>query len=671
MDDCPRRALLGGIGAAVAATTAGCLSLTDDSAPSDGGSDDDVDVDVETLFEYVPDAFDTEITLTAADIDRLETADTPDGYGLAFGLGTAALQEWGGDAEAVSSGIVVEDADDFSVPLTVISLEDGDLDTLDLETDVSLESKDHDSGVSYEYATHGDSDDAVAVVDDVALFAESESTIDAALETVGDDEPTLLDEEPALSEGLDYISDADTRTAITDVDDEVPEFDLDGDDIDYVAFATTVVDADTLEHTYVYGLASESLVTDEIVSAFEDELAQEPAHLGDEPTIETDDNVVTLSWTTDLEAQRQAEDHDSPSGLQVESFDPDDEYVHVRFTSGDPTPVDELTIELEDEEYDDEIWADGQTEVGEDDTIRFEMDVLEPNLSVTVSHEGDGFGSSFGTTIFNNFIFDLQYDADAETMTIRYEDEYALDGDKLVVGVYDDELNFDSEDDPVTSETPWEGDTLEEGAEVTLDSIEPGQTVVVGWEEPTIENSLAQRTVQPPGVPLIEYEYEANRLTVELTFEDDESEPADDYELRIDDEPASTQWSDDGDTVSDGSTLTLDDVETGAQIGVFWDEDFRIGGSSAVPNVDILAEIDGDSLVLEYEDGPSLPVSSLEIDVFADGETTEIDLEEEVDETFEEGERVTLMENVETEQMTPSVSLRYDGNVIGSAFPDV
>lgn len=670
MDDCPRRTLLGGIGATVAATTAGCLSLTDDSATADGGSDDDDDVDVETLFEYVPDAFNSEITLTAADIDRLETADTPDGYGLAFGFGTAALQEWGGDADAVSKGIVVEDADDFSIPLTVISLKDGDLNALGLEEDVSLESKDHDSGVSYEYGAQDDSDDAVAVVDDVALFAESDSTIDAALGTVGDDEPTLLDEEPALREGLDYVSDADTRTVVTDVDDEMPEFDLEGDDIDYMAFATTVVDSDTLEHTYVYGLASESLVTDELVADFEDEIAEEPAHLGDDPTVETDGDIVSLTWTIDLEAQRQAADHDSPTGLQVESFDPDDEYVHVRFTSGDPTPVDELTIELEDEEYDEEIWADGQTEVGEDDTIRLEMDVLEPNLSVTVSHEGDGFGSSFGTTIFNNFVFDFQYDADAEAMTIRYEDEYALDGDKLAVGVYDGELNFDSEDDPVTSETPWEGETLEEGGEATLEALEPGQTVVVGWEEPTIENSLARRTVQPPGVPRIDYEYETNRLTVELTFEDDVSEPADDYELRIDDKPASMQWRDDGETVSDGSTLTLDDVETGAQIGVFWDDDFHIGGSSAVPSVDIVAEIDGDTLVLEYEDGPSLPASSLEADVFADAEATEIDLAEEAGETLEEGERVTLLEGVEDES-TPSVSLLYDGNVIGSAFPDV
>ncbi|WP_436346824.1 hypothetical protein [Natronorubrum sp. FCH18a] len=673
MQDHPRRTLLGGIGSTVALAAAGCLSLTDDGSPPDESddsdeTDDDSAIDADTLFEYVPDAFDTAVNVTSADLDRLETAETGNRYGLSYGIGVAALHEWGGDVSAVSRGVVVEQFDDFSIPLSVLELEDGDLDALDLDAELTLESTEHDSGTSYERGSPDDEDDVVALVDDVAILAESDELVDAALDAAAGDATTLLEGQSALDAGVDYFADAGTKI-VGAHDDIEPEFDLDADDVQFAAYATTVIDANTLEHTQALALESESAITDELLERFEETVTAYPPQHGSAVTTDTDGEVVTATWTVDLEARRRAAEHNSPSGLRVESVDPDNEYVDVRVTHADPTPVDELTIEIEDEPYDEAIWADGQDVIDEGDTIRFESDRLEPNLSVTVTHEGDGFTSSVTTAILNHFHFAFEHEPDAETVTVRYEDEYPLEGDDVTVGVHDAEYQYGSSADPLQTVTPWDG-TLSTGDEVTLEDVEPGMTVVVGWEEPTFENALSNTTVRPPGRPHIDYDYETNTLTVELVFEGDESEPADAYELQIDNEPAETQWSDESRTVSDGSTVVLDDVDIGSNVTVVWGDDLYLGGGSATPSIRLSASIDDGALAIGHEDGPSLSVSRLEAQIYTADGTTEVPLEDAADGTFSEGDSITVLEDADVDDTRPSVSLMYDGHFIASAFPE-
>lgn len=661
----PRRTLLGGIGSTAAIAAAGCLSLTDDT---DDSSDDDEEF--EALLEYVPATFDKSITLSTVDLDRLETVDTPDGQplGFAYAFGAAILQEWDEDVD-VSKGVVVERMDDLETPLFVLELEDGSTIT-ESDDDLSLESRTHDSGLEYEYDT--DDGDAIAIVDDIAVVGESEAIVEDALDATAGEAETLLESRPAFDSGLEYFADADT-TAITtdhDADDEITEeFGIDADDLEYLGFATTVLDAQTVEHTYGFALESESLVTDDLLAELESAFGETPVQHGSEISVEADGAVATASWTVDLEAQQRAMEHDTPSGLTLESENPDDvdgEYVEARFTHGDPTPVEQLTIELEGEVYDDEIWADGQETVGEDDTIRLEADRIEPNLKVTITHETPHFSSSYTTHLFGNFRFRFDHDPDTGTMTVEYEDDYAFDGDDLTLAVYDEEHPF-GDDEPTRTATPWEGATLSAGDEATVDDIEPGMAVLVSWQGTTPDDSVARTTVNPPGRARIDYEYETETVRVEFAFEDDRSEPAANYELLLDDEPAPTQFTDVTETVSDGTAVTIDDVDVGTNVTVTWGgEELYVGGGNAAPRIELAADLEDGDLAITHEEGPALPVSDLEAQYWHETDHETIAFDSAAEGTFAAGDTVTLPD-VDIESSVHSVSVRYDDAVVGSA----
>lgn len=674
----PRRTLLGGIGSTVAIAAAGCLSITDDTDDSPSDSDDDEtgdesDADLAALLEYVPASIDGPLNLATADLDRLADAETA-GPGVAFGWGTAPLQQWGGgDTSAVSRSVVVERNETFSTPLVVLAIDDdAGPDALGLGADVTLESREHDSGTSYERGTIDGGDGVIALVDDVALVAESGETIDAALDAAAGDATLLIEARPALEAGLERFADADTK--ILTLNDEVAsEFELDADGFRYAAFATTVLDADTVEYTSAVELESESLVTDDRLATFEERFDAFPPQHSSDVVVDADGAVMMATWTVDLEAQRRAAEHDSPSGVKVETVDPDAEYVSARVTHADPTPVDELTIEIDGDAYDEAIWADGQEQIEEGDTIRLETALLEPNLPVTIIHEADNFTASVTTRLLSHFRFDFDHDPDAGTVTIRYEDEYPLDGDDVIVAVHDvdaEPYQYDDTDEPMQTATPWDGTTLSAGDETTLNGLEPGMRITVGWQGTTFEDAIASTRIRPPGQPHVDYEYETNTLTVELGFEDDGTEPADAYELLIDDEPAPAQWRDTAETVSDGATVVVDDVDVGSNVIVTWGDGVQVGGGSATPSLEVTADLEDGDLVLAHDGGPELPASNLSAEVYRrDGPTT-IALDTVTDGTFADGDAVTLLEDLETDSDSLSVSVLYDGHWITSAFAE-
>ena len=612
MQEYPRRTLLGGIGATITAALAGHAVAAD----GDGEQNPDaVEVpadgpDFSSLLEFLPASVATDsMQLTVADVERLFEADEPHGPHVPVGPATIDPE----DVSKVTSVVTTDEG--YSTPVTVV---EGDV-----EFDGEPESNETDDGVAYELYEHDDRRGEAtyaAVTDDVAIVTTAESTIDDAFTASAGDADRLLDEAPRLAAGIEAYEYADSRHVTVEEELHLP-FDLDDGDVNFAAFASTVIDPDTVRVDLGVDFEDEAAITDEVLEAIEAEFTYMPTQ--DEPKVEVDGTLVTVTIVRNLAAERAVREHDSPGFLRVNDRDVDleDDYLEIELGRGDPTPVEDLTFEVGEAEYDREIWAGDAKTLAEGDTIRIDMDDVEPNLQVRLRHEHELGSSSSGTTILNHFRFRFEYDYETKRVEVEYDDEFPLDGDRLWLAAYDRDARSaphgpDAEEpEPRATRQPWDGE-LSAGDDATLDGVLPGDEVIVGWDGDTNRDSIAQHRVSPPGDVSFEYEYDSRTVTATLELEDER--PAEKYELRVDDEPADTQWADEADTVADGATLEVADVEVGSRLTVVWSEtDARVGGYRVSPPGGATFEYEYDSrtlsATLELEDDVERPAEKYEL----------------------------------------------------------
>ena len=620
MPQCPRRTLLGGIGTTITVALAGnAATATDGDSPTDRGSETP---SFEALLDALPASAATDsMMVSAIDFDRRRKANEP--YDPRPTTGSFRI-----DPASVSKQVTVLDTDDgYSRGVTVL--------TGDIRLAGDGERRETDDGLAYDRYETADSELVAGVTDSLVVIAEDEATIADALAAKAGDGERLLEAEPVIEDALESHATADSY--VVQIGDESG---LSGDDADveYVVRAMTVRGPDTIEVTVEVAFEDAADVTDELVERLTGDLAY-MATKG-EPTVETDGAVVTITAERDLAAERAARNHESPGFLRPErDIDPDDDVLEIEIGRGDPTPVEDLTLEVDDEEYDREIWADGHGTLEEGDTIVIDMDDVEPNLSVTIRHDHEAGSSASSTTILDHFRFDFAYDVDAETLTLEYADDFPLEGDSVSLAVYEDRPTYRPDGDgpePRTTAQPWTG-TLSAGDEATLEGVTPGETVLVCWEGTSQQDSIAYHRIRPPGVVSFDYEYDSRTLSATLEFEDGGERRADAYELLLDDEPAATQWADEYETVTSGATIDVEDVPAGTDVTVVWgDDDVRVGGTRPRPSIE-LAFTD-DETAVEHVGGDSLPASALTARVWTDDERIEIDLDEEIDGEFTDGE---------------------------------
>lgn len=644
MKQCPRRTLLGGIGTTITAAMAGsAVGATTVQSDSDGDSPA-----VDDLLDYLPASVASDsMMVMATDYERRREANEP--YDPTPTTGRFEI-----NSESVSKQAVVYDTGDsgFSMPITVLAG----------EFDLEGESRETDGGIEYDY--HESEETVAAATETLAVIAEADDTVDDAFAAKAGEAERLLAAEPLLEDGFELFDGRAGYTVQTADNSQLP--DSMGDvTVEYIARAMTVLGPDTLEMNIGVALEDASNITDELIETLKGDLAY-TATKG-EPTVETDGTLVTISVERDLAAERAVREHDSPGFLQAErDFDLEDEYLEIEVGRGDPTPIEDLTLEVGGEEYDRDIWADGHGTLEEGDTIVVDMDDVEPNLSVTLTHEHQLGESSSGTTILNRFEFEFDYDIDTEILTVEYADEFPLDGEKVSLVAYDERPRYrprDGEDavEPKATIQPWSG-TMSAGDKATLEDVQPGDTALACWEGTGQQDSIARTRIRPPGHVRFEYDYENETLSATVKFEDETERSAAEYELLIDDEPAATQWADEYDTVSSGTMIELEDVAVGTDATAVWgDEDIRIGGTRAQPSIQLAY----DAGTVTHEGGDALPASKLEARVWTTDGRTEIDIADEVDGDFEEGDSFT----VDTAEAR-SVMLRYDGEYsVGYAHP--
>ncbi|WP_231587885.1 hypothetical protein [Halostagnicola sp. A56] len=615
------------------------------------------------------------MAVAVTNYERMREADQP--YGPTPPINTAEM-----DADNVSkSAFVTSYTDEYSRPLTVLSG--------DIELPESTDSSETDAGVEYEYYD-AESDAVVASDGDVVVASTDRETVEAAFDANAGKADRLLETESAIESGLSTFPESDARSV--QISDEQPTLsEFEDVDIEYTITAQTVIDADTIEMSVGIELADESDATDELIETLESQFAY--AATTDEPSAEVDGSFVSTTVTRDLAAERAVREHESPGYLQVErDFDiEDDDRLEIEIGRGDPTPIEDLTLEVDDEPYDRDIWADGHGKLEEGDTIVIEMDDVEPNLSVSLTHEHELGSSSSGTTILSHFRFESSYDVDSGELTLEYADEFPLDGDQVFVAAFEERRFYRSNEEatePRTSSQPWDGETMAEGDTATIEDVEAGDTVIVGWKGTDYDDSISRQQANPPGRARFEYQYDDETLEATLEFgplsSDPDSESTDDversaseYELQIDGEPADTQWTDEFDTVSTGATIEVDDVAVGSDVEAVWAEtDATIGGTHAQPSID-LAYDDG---TVEHVGGDALPAADLEAEIWAENGSYTLTLGDEIDGDFEDGDSFTVDAESVTDRSGDDVdeigtvhhvSVRYDGEYrVGYAFPE-
>ncbi len=661
MPNTPRRTLLGGIGSTLAVAAAGCLS-----APQDGEEADDEDEAVPDILEYLPTAAgDESMLLTVTDIEAQELVDTAMSTPMVYS--GDVLDE---DASPTKSASIANlDQDDPEV-ITVFT---GNPSVNDDVAGV-LEGQETGDGIEYELADpHPAIEEiVVGVSGETVITAESVSLLEDALESASQDSVSFLEEYSTVGDAFETFSRADTLRVFVGMDDDGSGSTIEPDDVRFTATASTVIDEYTIEERVGIEFVDESVITDEVRDELEADFGNGTGTRS--PELEEEGSLVTATWTRDLEAEQEARDHESPSVSPAVEVDPDDDFLELEVTRGDPTPLEELTLELNDEAYDESIWADGQDEIEEGDTLSIEMDDVEPNQQLRIRHDHPNGSSSMGTTILNRFQFDFEYDRETETVTATYIDDrkFPLEGDHVYLSIVDETYHgggtAGQESTVLESTQPWEGAELSVGDEATIDGVEIDSRVLVGWKGDEPQDSIANYVVTPPGNARFEYDYDADTLDIELGLDD--SEPADAYELRVDDEPAAVQWTDEYETVVDGASITVEDLDVGSTATVVWvEDDVDIGRTTARPQILLEFEGSGDELELSHDGGPSLPATDLTATIRADSETEDVDLKTLVDGEFADGNTVTF--DAPSAENVVDITLEYHEEYrVGSAWLD-
>jgi len=340
----------------------------------------------------------------------------------------------------------------------------------------------------------------------------------------------------------------------------------------------------------------------------------------DDPTVEVREEAQ-VAIASGTRPYTPPEERPETAGIpRFHGYDADAGEVLLRFDRGEPLPVDRYELEIDGEVYDGD-WARGQDRIGEGDVIAVDADAIEPGDDLSVSYESpDGsFGSSTGTSALRRLPFRVDYDPDARTATITYGEAPPIAGDRLRVLVGDDE----------STHRPWDG-TLTQGDAVTVSDLPIDTYLEIEYERSDGETvRVGGHPLTAPGRFAFDYDGQAEALTITYperevpdsgrrppgaTVPDNDPLPADRYEVVVDGEPASRQWTDHGEQIGVGDILELEDVPVDTEVTVYWvgeDGDrHEVDGTVTVPDAEFAFAYDAENEELTVRHDGGQPVSA-------------------------------------------------------------
>lgn len=672
MENRPRRSLLCGLAGSVT-LAAGCLSSPE--------TERDPDAEPETDPESDPD--DSETDPSDEHNEPEEPAEDDDGEILAASLFEFVPASIAADTMSVSAAVPGPlqelpswyrhvsigqrlDIDPTNVDRqVVVTSGERNKRVIVLAGDFELEGEpvraEHD-GV--EFDRYEIDDGVAAAYDDHLVVAGSNDVLTDAIDARRGAADRLLEQHSGVESGLAAAEGDHLTSVYFGIGESVAgQFDVEAEAVRYLRYSVTVPDSETIGTTYGLEFDDADAVTDDVATAFAEEITEHRGPFLEEPSTSADGTTLTVSFVEDLAARREMEDHESPAGLHVRDVDQDDEYVEIELGYGDPTPVEDLTLELGGEVYDPEIWADGAETVEAGDVLRVRMDDVEPGTEVTLRHEMNGVVSTSSTSLLRHLEFEFDRDPERGTIAVTYRDEYPLPGDDLTIAVFDaDGWKRPPEIEPGRTIQPWTGDSVEAGDRAEIEGVEYGQWVLVTFGGDSFDDAVSRHLFRPPGTASFEHDPEADRLAVSLEFEHHDSRPADEYEIRVDEEPADVQWGDDG-RIESGATVHLEAPAFGTRVTVVWtDGEIPVGSTRIEPTVDVEFRR-GDDLVLEHVGGQALPVEKLDLHATGDDVRSHVRLEEVAEGRFEEGDTIEVELEADLEDVEV-IFLVYDGMLI-------
>lgn len=266
-------------------------------------------------------------------------------------------------------------------------------------------------------------------------------------------------------------------------------------------------------------------------------------------------------------------------------------------------------------------WDDREAPIEPGD--RFEIDVdpfqlvevvwLDPELDVE-----QPLGRSVAS---GRDAFEGEYDPDADTLTITYTEEFEADATKFSLR----RGGLGPEDDGETNLESLVGERLTAGDSITVENVGYGDRIDITLtversrtdEAYGITTSVFGFVAEPPG----QFEFALEDETATITYRGDERQPAENYRIGFasEDEPASVQFTDRYDRLTDGDSVTVD-VAVGDRIVVEWvgdDRPFRVDEYAVTP--DATFEIDYDEgaeeLTITHADGDPIDPERLRVEV--------------------------------------------------------
>ncbi len=496
MMGCRRRRFLTATSSLFPLGIAGCLTNeTDESGPNKKP-----DSDEESLSSSLADPL-TLLPGSIGDIDSVHAV-TPGVFDGTTVVPTGVDYRYFAPVDDLSAiEWVLEVTPSDGLPIRVVT---GDITTDSYTDDQHLSDR---NGLSlYELDTAGPGVRTAAFTDGIVIQSDDEQAIETVVDAAGSESSdTLLTTQPELEQGLAGLGGYDSRQVEPATQEVAESLGIDTETAVSTGRGQRLPDPDHLERRYFVQVTDESVITTDVKERFESMIRQNDADES-RPTIGTDGAVLSADTTIDLADRRRARTHDNPVLGSESGYDPSANRLVIPIVRGDETPVDALTLEVDGEVYDPEIWADGEETIEGGDEILVRQADSEPLTELRLVHNEETNGGP-ERTVLNDLTFEYDYGGKSRSLQITYADEFPLDGTHVYGGIYVDPewrqrerivdaVGSKRESGPKPDRTiqPWSGTEITDGATATIENINPGDTVAIGWRS-VQETSLDAFTV--------------------------------------------------------------------------------------------------------------------------------------------------------------------------------
>ncbi|PSP16473.1 hypothetical protein BRC62_06135 [Halobacteriales archaeon QH_10_67_13] len=267
-------------------------------------------------------------------------------------------------------------------------------------------------------------------------------------------------------------------------------------------------------------------------------------------------------------------------------------------------------------------WDDREAPIEPGDRFEIDVDPFQLVEVVWLDPEFDVERPLGRSVASGRDAFEGEHDPDADALTITYTKEFEADARRFSL----QRGGPGPEDDKKTDLESLVGERLTAGDSITVEDVGYGDRIDITL---TVERSRADEAygitmsvfsfiAEPPG----RFEFIPEDGTVTITYRGSERQPAENYRIGFagEDEPASVQFADQYDRLTDGDSVAVD-VAVGDRIVVEWvgdDRPFRVDEYTVTPDATFEIGYDegAEELTIPHAGGDPIDPERLRVEVF-------------------------------------------------------